>query len=106
MSYPSGKKKEDHEGDTHYSEQKNPTPLLRHTECDGLCTFLINAFYVIKLRNLHVSHTLRLCVVYYKSKARAKESIRNGCRYNFFVSHTLRLCVVYNKSKARAKESI
>jgi hypothetical protein len=42
VSYPSGKKKEDHEDDAHYSEQKNPTPLLRHTECDGLYTFLIN----------------------------------------------------------------
>ena len=44
VSYPSGKKKEDHEDDAHYSAQKNPTPLLRHTECDSLCTFLICAF--------------------------------------------------------------
>jgi hypothetical protein len=44
VSYASGKKKEDHEDDEHYSAQKNPTPLLRHTECDGLYTFFINAF--------------------------------------------------------------
>jgi hypothetical protein len=43
VSYPSGEKKEDHEDDAHYSAQKNPTPLLRHTECDGRFTFLINA---------------------------------------------------------------
>ena len=56
VSYASGKKKEDHEDDAHYSAQKNPTPLLRHTECDGLCTFLIYVFLP------HFSHHSSLSV--------------------------------------------